>query len=191
MEGPGLWEAIVQLLVEREQIHVVHGNVVCAVAALQEAHIDERCPIEPAREKTMLGRGSELHHQPRSSPGCAENFFRVTTQPCRHCPLCLLHNVYGALTPRQTVQSHSGRKSVENQILFSWTLQWEGARRSQTGQEEAGGGGGQLFSTGLSAQPGWHFKLEPEGLIIWKLETGPHTEESNCQDHQEQTPGGH
>lgn len=34
VEGPGLREAIVQLLIEREQVHVVHGDVVCAVAAL-------------------------------------------------------------------------------------------------------------------------------------------------------------
>lgn len=47
MEGPSLREAIVQLLIEREQVHIVHGDVVCAVAALQEAHIDECCPIEP------------------------------------------------------------------------------------------------------------------------------------------------
>lgn len=51
MEGPSLWEAIVQLLIEREQVHIVHGDVVCAVAALQEAHIDECCPIEPMQEK--------------------------------------------------------------------------------------------------------------------------------------------
>lgn len=47
MEGPSLWEAIVQLLIEWEQVHVVHGNVVCAVAAFQEARVDERCPVEP------------------------------------------------------------------------------------------------------------------------------------------------
>ena len=49
MEGPSLWEAIVQFLVEREQVHVVHGNVVCAVAAFQEARVDECCPVEPVQ----------------------------------------------------------------------------------------------------------------------------------------------
>ena len=51
VEGPSLREAIIQLLIEREQIDVMHGNVVCAVAALQEAHIDECCPVEPTQDK--------------------------------------------------------------------------------------------------------------------------------------------
>lgn len=51
VEGPGLREAIIQLLIEREQIHVVHGDVVCAIAALQEAHVDECRPIEPIQDK--------------------------------------------------------------------------------------------------------------------------------------------
>lgn len=49
VEGPSLREAIVQLLIEREQIHVMHGNVVRAVAALQEAHVDEGRPVEPVQ----------------------------------------------------------------------------------------------------------------------------------------------
>lgn len=49
VEGPSLREAIVQLLVERKQIHIVHGDVVRAVAALQEAHVDECCPVEPVQ----------------------------------------------------------------------------------------------------------------------------------------------
>lgn len=49
VEGPGLGEAIVKLLVEGQQVHVVHGDVVRAVAALQEAHVDERCPVKPVQ----------------------------------------------------------------------------------------------------------------------------------------------
>lgn len=49
VEGPSLRKAIVQLLVEREQVNVMHGNVVRAVAALQEAHVDKRRPVEPVQ----------------------------------------------------------------------------------------------------------------------------------------------
>lgn len=56
VEGPGLWEAIVQLLIEREQVHIVHGDVVCAVAALQKARVDECCPVEPV-QGTEAGPG--------------------------------------------------------------------------------------------------------------------------------------
>lgn len=81
MEGPSLWEAIVQLLIEREQIHVVHGNVVCAVAALQEAHIDERCPIEPTKDRSVMpGRGSKLVINLALALAVHESFFSVTTQ---------------------------------------------------------------------------------------------------------------
>lgn len=57
VEGPSLWEAIVQLLIEWEQVHVVHGNVVCAVAAFQEARVDERCPVEPV-QGAKAGQGA-------------------------------------------------------------------------------------------------------------------------------------
>lgn len=64
MEGPCLREAIVQLLVEREQVHVVHGDVVCAVAALQEAHVDECRPVEPVQD----GQGWAGYRQRAGSP---------------------------------------------------------------------------------------------------------------------------
>lgn len=64
VEGPCLREAIVQLLVEREQVHVVHGDVVCAVAALQEAHIDECRPVEPVQN----GQGWAGYGQRAGSP---------------------------------------------------------------------------------------------------------------------------
>lgn len=60
VEGPSLWEAIVQLLIEREQVHVVHGDVVCAVAAFQEARVDECCPIEPVQGAKAGQGGSKL-----------------------------------------------------------------------------------------------------------------------------------
>jgi hypothetical protein len=49
VEGPSLRETIVQLLVEGEQVHIMHSNVIRAVAALQEAHIDECCSVEPVQ----------------------------------------------------------------------------------------------------------------------------------------------
>lgn len=64
MEGTRLGEAVVQLRVEREQVHVMHGDVVRAVATLQEAHVDEGCPIEPVRgSRDWAGCG-----QPAGSP---------------------------------------------------------------------------------------------------------------------------
>lgn len=47
VEGPRCWEAVVQLLVEGQQVHVVHRHVVRVIGALQEAHVDQGRPVEP------------------------------------------------------------------------------------------------------------------------------------------------
>lgn len=88
MEGPSLWEAIVQLLIEREQVHVVHGNVVCAVAAFQEARVDECCPVEPV-QGAKAGQGGSKLALPQ--PLC-ESLSSTATDPSTHAALQLNAN---------------------------------------------------------------------------------------------------
>lgn len=86
MEGPSLREAIVQLLIEGEQVHVVHCNVVGAVAALQEAHIDECCPVEPVQSSW----GWALGRRACSLPGSVSQLCTRVPVPgasgLRRCP---------------------------------------------------------------------------------------------------------
>jgi len=63
VEGSCLREAVVQLLVERQEIDVMHRDVVGVVAALQEAHVDQGCPVKPA---TGLGTLSATRSSPQS-----------------------------------------------------------------------------------------------------------------------------
>lgn len=49
MEGAVLREAVVQGVVEGQQVHVVHGKVVSVVAALQETHVDQGRSVEPGQ----------------------------------------------------------------------------------------------------------------------------------------------
>lgn len=59
VEGAVLGEAVVQGVVQGQQVHVVHGQVVGVVAALQVTHVDQRRPIEP-RGSGATGHEAEL-----------------------------------------------------------------------------------------------------------------------------------
>lgn len=52
VERTVLGEAVIQSLVQRQQVHVMHGQVVRVVPALQVAHVDQRCSVESGRTKT-------------------------------------------------------------------------------------------------------------------------------------------
>lgn len=136
MEGPSLWEAIVQLLIEREQVHVVHGDVVCAVAALQEAHVDECCPIEPMQDKQGWVEEASLFsnlaqpwlHQTASSlspPG--------TDLTVEHHPSACCSRVYA----RSCSKLHG--RNIEKQIPVLKQVMPDT-------EMETGRAGGQLFS---------------------------------------------
>lgn len=59
MEGSLFREAIVQGLVEGQQVHVMHGQVVCVIPALHVAHVDQRCSVESGtRKKTKQEKHS-------------------------------------------------------------------------------------------------------------------------------------
>lgn len=51
VERPALRETIVQSVVQRQQVHVVHRQVVCVVPALQVTHIDKRRPVKSKKHK--------------------------------------------------------------------------------------------------------------------------------------------
>ena len=53
VEGPALGEPVVQSVVQGQQVHVVHRQVVCVVAALQEAHVDERRSVKPLKHRDL------------------------------------------------------------------------------------------------------------------------------------------
>lgn len=66
VEGSLLREAIVQSLVLRQQVHIVHGDVVGVIATLQEANVDQGGPVKPTLENdgcdkvaNILGRVSK------------------------------------------------------------------------------------------------------------------------------------
>lgn len=59
VERTVLGEAVIQGLVQRQQVHVVHGQVVRVVPALQVAHVDQRGSVESGRTKTRGVGGRE------------------------------------------------------------------------------------------------------------------------------------
>lgn len=51
VEGALLREPVVQGRVEGHQVHVVHGQVVRVIAALQVAHVDQGRAVEPEKDR--------------------------------------------------------------------------------------------------------------------------------------------
>lgn len=51
VERPVLGETVVQGVVQGQQVHVVHRQVICVVAALQVTDVDERRSVKPEREE--------------------------------------------------------------------------------------------------------------------------------------------
>lgn len=52
VERTVLGEAVIQSLVQRQQVHVMHRQVVRVVPALQVTHVDQRRSVESGRTKT-------------------------------------------------------------------------------------------------------------------------------------------
>lgn len=46
VERSVLGETVVQSFVQRQQVHVVHRQVVCVVTALLVTHVDQRCSVK-------------------------------------------------------------------------------------------------------------------------------------------------
>lgn len=44
-------ETVIQSVVQRQQVHIVHRQVVGVVPTLQVTHINQRCPVESGRRK--------------------------------------------------------------------------------------------------------------------------------------------
>lgn len=42
-----LREAIIQSVIQRQQVHIVHRQVVCVISALQVTHVDQRRSVKP------------------------------------------------------------------------------------------------------------------------------------------------
>lgn len=61
VEGSRCWEAVVQLLVEGQQVHVVHRHVVRVIGTLHKAHVDQGGPVEPGGK----GKGREGEREGR------------------------------------------------------------------------------------------------------------------------------
>lgn len=49
MERSFLREPIVQSLIQRQQVHIVHSNIISVVPALCVAHVDERGSVKPVK----------------------------------------------------------------------------------------------------------------------------------------------
>ena len=47
VQGPFLGIAVEESIVDWEQVHVVHGNVVAAVTTEDEANVEQRGSVEP------------------------------------------------------------------------------------------------------------------------------------------------
>lgn len=55
------WETIVQSLVHWQQVHIMHGQVVCVITTLQVTNVNERRSIEPETIQSDLSQISLEH----------------------------------------------------------------------------------------------------------------------------------
>ncbi len=62
VERSVLWETVVQSVVQRQQVHVVHRQVVCVITALQVTHVDQRRSVksETARDKQQCNLSAAM-----------------------------------------------------------------------------------------------------------------------------------
>lgn len=61
VERPVLGETIVQSVILRQQVHIVHRQVVRVVPALQVTHIDQRRPVKSEKHKKQCLVSAAFH----------------------------------------------------------------------------------------------------------------------------------